>query len=69
VDGLRGILVLMDVKLGYGAVSFMIGLQGFQWIFDFHEGKICQLSCMIKIKYKNTIKKTFKIVYFLKYTH
>jgi hypothetical protein len=53
VDGLRGIL-----KLGYGAVSFMIGLQGFQWIFDFHEGKICQLSCMIKIKYKNTIKKT-----------
>jgi hypothetical protein len=39
-DGLRRILVLMDVKLGHGAVSFMIGLQGFQWFFDFHEGKI-----------------------------
>jgi prophage tail gpP-like protein len=27
-------LVLMD-----GAVAFMIGLQGFQWFFDFHEEK------------------------------
>jgi len=28
------ILVLMD-----GAVAFIIGLQGFQWFFDFHEEK------------------------------
>lgn len=41
MDGLRRILVVMDVKLGYGTVSFIISLQGFQWSFDFREGKIC----------------------------
>jgi hypothetical protein len=52
VNGVRRILVVMDVKLGYGAVSFMIGLQEFQWFFDFYEEKICQHSCVVKIKYK-----------------
>lgn len=34
------ILLLMETKLVFGTVSFMIGLQGVQWFFDFHEGKI-----------------------------
>lgn len=39
--GFQGIiLVLKEIRLGFGTLSFMMGLQGFQWLFDFYEGKI-----------------------------
>ena len=38
-DGFRGILVLMEMKVWCGKVSFMVYLQEFQCCFNSHGGK------------------------------
>lgn len=38
-DGFQGILVLMEMRVWFGKVSFMMSLQGFQCCFDSHKGK------------------------------